>query len=232
MEKLVFRPNITVDKKFVGRVSVNAFFTLMALGGAGDAEAADCKGATRITVRNFNDIGGVKMQYDKAIDEALDPVPLSKVKISVKDRVVAEGTTDTNGQAVIPVNSECTDSSTRIIEVLGEVTTPDGRKVTEILIVQNGRLEKFSYWFVKPSTGQKPVIAPTSPQGPLPQPPKPAPKPEGKPEGKPAEKQKNALGWLLLPAAALLYRFMPGNLNVLGKSIPIPHLTIKGRKII
>lgn len=158
MEKLVFRPE-NIIKKTIGRVGSRVLLAGMSLGGAGVAhqfvnpqiaEAADCKGAIRLTVREFQDVGGVKKQYDSIIDKALNPIPDTNVKFSTSGKPidpVAGIKADKDGKIETPTfTAPCTTPDGKKMEVLAEGTTADGRKVADVLIVQDGKREIFKLW--------------------------------------------------------------------------------------
>jgi len=105
-------------------------------------EAAGCKGAIKTTVRNYKDVGGVKNQYDQIIDVAKDHIPGAKINYSVEGRSIGQATADDRGQTETRINTPCTTSDGKKIEVQVEVSTPDGRRGKETWYIrqQNRRV--------------------------------------------------------------------------------------------
>ncbi len=111
------------------------------------AEAAGpCKSLATRVVREFEDIGGVKDQYDSVIDRALGVIPGARVRYLVGGQIF-EVTTDNRGYSERMIEAPCVNGN-RIV-ASSEVTTPDGRRVEDEVILQNGRKENFRTWVVK-----------------------------------------------------------------------------------
>jgi hypothetical protein len=181
MEIFNSRPDISAVKKTVGRVGTRVLLAGMSIGGGAsiahqlanplDVEAADCRGAIRLTVREFKDVAGVKNQYDSVIDIALNPIPDTIVKFSTDGapvEPVAGIKADKDGRlSTDTFSAPCNSIDGKKIEVLAEGTTPDGRKVSDVLFVQDGRREEFKLWVAKKESQPiTPSVTESKPQSP------------------------------------------------------------------
>ncbi|MBI4038321.1 hypothetical protein HY387_01610 [Candidatus Daviesbacteria bacterium] len=140
---------------------------------ASQVEAAGpCKSLATRLVREFEDIGGVKDQYDSVIDKALGVIPGARVRYLVGGQVF-EVVTDQNGYSERMIEAPCTQGN-RIV-ASSEVITTDGRKVEDVVILQNNRKENFRTWVVRrmgvaaPIPTVVPTRVPESPQAPKPE---------------------------------------------------------------
>lgn len=146
----------------IGRIGLAAGATLSVSHDVltSQAEAAGpCKSLATRVVREFEDIGGVKDQYDLVIDKALGVISGARVRYLVGGQVF-EVTTDSRGYSERMIETPCTDGN-RIV-ALSEVTTADGRRVDDTVILQNGRKENFRTWVARKDTAVPAPIVPTA----------------------------------------------------------------------
>lgn len=106
-----------------------------------------CEAAAFLTVRNFRDIGGIVDQFDRAIDEELDPIQGAKAEFAgAKGPVI----TNTQGEAEVRIQQGCNSPDGKKIETEVRVTTPDGREGTRRFSLEDGTSE---YYVVRVNIG-------------------------------------------------------------------------------
>ena len=112
--------------------------------------AEPCRAVDSRTVQEFVDVGGVKDQYDPVIDILKDPISRARVRYILNGSVFTQSQ-ETNNQGVVEteIKTDCNGPEGRKVIILNaEVTTADGRRVIDPVVLQNGRKEKFTTYVV------------------------------------------------------------------------------------